>query len=176
MSERLTPLQQATVEVPRRSYEARNPRRWMQGYRIASLAGGVIDVALLATQITHPSVIPTAIIGGTIYAASSAADRISTSKVFRNSQELNKRGIDSGLKEHNPIFTKEDQIEKATVRQFNFHPALIMKDVFETVFSALNIGFAIPVTLGNLHASLNNFRLAKRYKRAAEIHDKQLAV
>lgn len=101
------PIDQATRDVPKRFYEITRPRLYQAAVGLSSVASSEIAIAAF-----HERPFAQALIGGTIYLASSLADRVSTTKFFKRSQELRERGVETGATEKNIFVRKKDEVEK----------------------------------------------------------------
>ncbi len=167
MAEReLPPLEQAKAELP---------YKWYELSARAQMTAAIVSVLTISYPYIYfgpeKESLTAHLIGAGMYLIAGAVpDRVSTSKVIGAKNELRERGVAANVYESN-ILIKE---QKSAIR-YNLNPKTAISDIVGTYASAVSLGYAIPFLAIKIHASVNNFRVAKRLRRAIEISDQRAA-
>lgn len=149
----------AEHELPARFYE-----RQSVGVAVGVGSTVLAEITTIVTNIDRPIEY---IVGGVALLGGMLSDRLSTAKLFDQTNALEQQGIEPPYREQNPLLEKTVK----TGRDFWKSKRAALQNAFFVAAYALFPASGVGVGLGTGLLSANNWRKSRRLSRASDILD-----
>lgn len=161
-------LQQAYDEIPKRKSEDHPLIHLVPTAGVLVTHGVAVEIFDTYQELIVQNRIGFAFVGVALYGISRLADIHSTKKALTNQQHAERYGIEGEHKEINP------QLFGARIpKEIKINKTLVAFEILATALSALSPVFASSFITGSFLDAKSNYRIARRYERAAQIAQSQ---